>query len=402
MKNKLQQSKDNKKPKLRFPGFTGVWEEKRLREINSIIDGDRGANYPNGDDFTSEGYCLFLNAKNVTRNGFVFDNRSYISREKDNQLRNGKLERGDIVLTTRGSIGHIAFYDNDIVFDNIRINSGMVLLRCNPKNTNFDYMQFILNSYKIQNKIQKLSFGSAQPQLTVKGINNLKIGFPSLLEQQKIAEFLGSVDKWLENLQSQKKSLEEYKKGMMQKILSQQIRFKDENGKDFPDWEEKMLGEICKITTGKLDANAMKENGEYRFYTCAKEFYRIDKYAFDTEALLISGNGANVGYIHYYSGKFNAYQRTYVLDKFDVNIIFIKYFLEKNLNQRISNEKKDGNTPYIVMDTLSKMKIFYPIDKEQQKIAEFLGAVDNLINSKEQQITQSKNWKKGLMQELFV
>ena len=88
---------------------------------------------------------------------------------------------------------------------------------------------------------------------------------------------------------------------------------------------EEKLGNICNITTGKLDANAMVENGQYRFYTCAKDYYYIDKYAFDTEALLISGNGAYVGYIHYYKGKFNAYQRTYVLDQFTENIQYIKY-----------------------------------------------------------------------------
>ena len=69
------------------------------------------------------------------------------------------------------------------------------------------------------------------------------------------------------------------------------------------------------VTTGKLDANAMVSNGEYRFYTCAKEYYQIDKYSFDTDALLVSGNGANVGYVHHYKGKFNAYQRTHVMDK---------------------------------------------------------------------------------------
>ena len=82
-----------------------------------------------------------------------------------------------------------------------------------------------------------------------------------------------------------------------------QLRFKGDDGQNFPEWEDTTLGELCSITTGKLDANAMIGNGEYRFYTCAKEYYRIDNYAFDTDALLVSGNGANVGYIHHYKGK---------------------------------------------------------------------------------------------------
>jgi len=176
------------------------------------------------------------------------------------------------------------------------------------------------------------------------------------------------------------------------------LRFSEFSG----EWEEKRLGEVCKITTGKLDANAMTENGKYRFYTCAKEFFKIDNYAFDTEALLISGNGANVGYIHYYKGKFNAYQRTYVLDQFSEYIIYIKYFLEMFLKRKVNKEKKEGNTPYIVMGTLSDMKIFLPSLHEQQKIANFLSAIDSKIKLLDNKIKKMQEWKRGLMQELFV
>jgi type I restriction enzyme S subunit len=226
--------------------------------------------------------------------------------------------------------------------------------------------------------------------------------FPTLPEQTKIANFLTAVDEKLTALKQKKTLLEQYKKGVLQRIFSQEIRFKDENGNDFEDWEKKKLGEICKIKTGKLDANAMVENGEYRFYTCAKDYYNIDKYAFDTEALLISGNGANVGYIHYYKGKFNAYQRTYVLDGFDEKIIFIKYFLDKFLHERIDSEKKEGNTPYIVLSTLSEMKIKIPSFAEQTKIANFLSAIDEKIGLCSVQIEKMGVWKKGLLQGIFV
>lgn len=94
------------------------------------------------------------------------------------------------------------------------------------------------------------------------------------------------------------------------------------------EWERKLLGEVVRsVKTGKLDANAMVENGKYRFYTCAKNYYRIDEYAFEGEALLIAGNGAYLGYIHHYIGKFNAYQRTYVLQDFDTNVVFLKCLL---------------------------------------------------------------------------
>ena len=196
--------------------------------------------------------------------------------------------------------------------------------------------------------------------------------------------------------------MEQYKKGVMQQLFSGQLRFKDENGNPYPDWEEKRLGELCSTTTGKLDANAMREDGEYRFYTCAREYYQIDKYAFDTEALLVSGNGANVGYIHYYKGKFNAYQRTYVLDGFDQNIFYIKKYLEKNLYERIHVEKKDGNTPYITLSTITEMKVDLPCQPEQQKIATYLSSIDTKIEAVNNQITQTQTFKKGLLQQMFV
>jgi len=171
--------------------------------------------------------------------------------------------------------------------------------------------------------------------------------------------------------------------------------FKDE-------WKEVNLEDISEITTGKLDANAMTENGDYKFFTCAKEAYLINKYAFDTEALLVSGNGANVGYVHYYKGKFNAYQRTYVIDKFKQNIILIKYMLDIFLKARIHKEKNEGNTPYIRLDTLGKMKIKLPLAIEQKSIVNVLSAADQEISLLEKELEQQKLKKKALMQLLLT
>ena len=128
----------------------------------------------------------------------------------------------------------------------------------------------------------------------------------------------------------------------------------------------------------------------------------MNEYKFDTEALLISGNGANVGYIHYYKGKFNAYQRTYVLDKFKEDIFFIKYFLDYFLSQRISNEKKEGNTPYIVLSTLTEMSIKLPTLSEQTAIAEILATADRELQLQKDKLAQLQQQKKGLMQVLLT
>lgn len=166
-------------------------------------------------------------------------------------------------------------------------------------------------------------------------------------------------------------------------------------------WQSDVLGEQCSITTGRLDANAMIKGGKYPFFTCAREVYEIDTPAFDTEALLISGNGANVGYIHYYNGKFNAYQRTYVLDGFTQDIQFVQRNLERGLRKRIFSEVKEGNTPYIVKGTLADMPINLPTLPEQRKIAGFLGAVDERIAQVTRKKALLEDYKKGCMQQLF-
>ncbi|GAA7359965.1 hypothetical protein HpBGD130_14700 [Helicobacter pylori] len=166
-------------------------------------------------------------------------------------------------------------------------------------------------------------------------------------------------------------------------------------------WQRVRLGDICEITTGSLDANEMVHYGKYRFYTCAKEYYFIDKYAFDTEAILISGNGAYVGYVHYYKGKFNAYQRTYVLDNFSEHIIFIKYFLTMFLQSHIQTNRNEGNTPYIVMATLKDFEIPLPPLNEQNAIADILSALDNYLHALRALILKKESVKKALSFELL-
>ena len=167
------------------------------------------------------------------------------------------------------------------------------------------------------------------------------------------------------------------------------------------DWLSLKIYEVCKITTGTFDANAMSNSGKFPFFTYAKEVYRIDKYTFDAEALLVSGNGVNVGYIHYCNGKFSAYQRTYVLWDFNINIFFVKYFLEGFLKARIFKERRDGNTPYIVLDTLRKFNLYAPKLEEQSKIANFLSLIDKRIELQNKIIRDYKLLKKGIQNCFF-
>ena len=165
-----------------------------MTTVCAIIDGDRGKNYPKQDEFSDTGYCLFLNAKNVTATGFSFENRMFITKEKDNALHNGKLERGDVVLTTRGTLGNLAFYDDSVPFENVRINSGMVILRMNKSvMTEVFFMeQFKLQLQSIKGKIAS---GSAQPQLPISTMSKIRILLAPKALQEQFAAFVEQTDK---------------------------------------------------------------------------------------------------------------------------------------------------------------------------------------------------------------
>ena len=145
----------------------------------------------------------------------------------------------------------------------------------------------------------------------------------------------------------------------------------------------------------------MEKDGQYPFFTCAKEVYRINTFAFSGEALLISGNGANVGYIHYYNGRFNAYQRTYVLEQFNQDIRCIQYLLVEHLSRRIAIEKNEGNTPYIVLSTLTDMLLRLPSLPEQRKIAALLSLIDERIEVQNAIIKEQEAQKAALLRRLF-
>lgn len=396
----------NRVPKIRFKESSGEWVEKKLGEISSnIMYGMNTA----AKEFDGCNKYIRITDISESNNKFIPNPLSSPCGIIEDKFL---VNENDILFTRTGaSTGKSYLYnhnDGKIFFAGFLIRYNIL-----PENSSkFVFYQTLREKYR--NWLKIMSMRSGQPGINAEEYKEFKFKSPLLPEQEKIADFLSSVDIKIEKLERKKELWEEYKKGMMQKIFSQEIRLSpkgtpslhsqrsDGNGKEYPQWEEKKLGEICNIATGKLDANAMIENGKYRFYTCAKDFYYIDNYAFDTDALLISGNGANVGYIHHYNGKFNAYQRTYVLDQFEEKIIFIKYSLEKYLKKRIDAEKNEGNTPYIVLGTLKDMKILLPSIEEQEKIAGLLSSIDSKIEITEKELEGMKEFKKGLLQGMFV
>ncbi|WP_419641323.1 restriction endonuclease subunit S, partial [Thiolapillus sp.] len=225
-------------------------------------------------------------------------------------------------------------------------------------------------------------------------------------EQQKIAHCLSSLDEVI-GLQAKKvQALKQHKNGLMQQIFpaegetTPRLRFPE--FREAGAWEVKRLGDVCVIRTGKKDANEGHENGIYPFFTCAENHIYSNSHSFDCEAILVAGN-ANVGQTKHYRGKFEAYQRTYVLTDFsDINTQYLYSYLGGNLQNDMALQVQTSAMSYIKLPMLKNYKVPAPRNPiEQQKIAHCLSSLDEVIGLESHKLDALKNLKKGLMQQLF-
>ncbi len=171
------------------------------------------------------------------------------------------------------------------------------------------------------------------------------------------------------------------------------------------EWEEKKLGDLCKIKTGRKNVNQGNPEGKYPFFTCAATHAFSDSYSFDTEALLVAGNG-NVGQVNQYSGKFEAYQRTYVLSEFNsVTADYLFHVLDKRLSATVSKQKLGNTMPYIKIGILTNFVVPVPPPKEQEIVAVVLDRIaeetQHLTRLYERKLAALEELKKSLLQQAF-
>ncbi|WP_270345515.1 restriction endonuclease subunit S [Enterococcus thailandicus] len=209
-------------PKVRFAGFDEEWEQRKLRDSIKVMDGDRGSNYPHDSDFFENGDTLFLDTGNVTKNGFKFDSVKYITKEKDEQLRSGKLEKNDFVLTSRGTLGNVGFYDELVykLHPKLRINSAMLILRNTDKQLSYSYLHTLLKGKLISDFMRKNQVGSAQPHITKSEFLKLDLNVPCGTEEQnKVGEFFKNLDHTINLHQTKLEKLKQLKQAFLQKMF---------------------------------------------------------------------------------------------------------------------------------------------------------------------------------------
>lgn len=236
-----------------------------------IIDGDRGKNYPQRSEFTETGHCLFLSATNVTKNGFSFSECQFIDSKRDTALNKGKLQREDVVLTTRGTIGNTAYYNQAVPFDHLRINSGMVILRCDRSKMLPGYLYHFVRSPDFFSQVNGLQSGVAQPQLPIRDMRRIKLHFPDLPTQRKIAGILSAYDDLIENNLRRIKILEEMAQSLYREWFVH-FRFPGHEFAKFVDsslgqiprgWEVKKLERILELKYGKALKKEDRREGQY-------------------------------------------------------------------------------------------------------------------------------------------
>jgi type I restriction enzyme S subunit len=408
----------NHTPKLRFPGFEGEWEEKKLGELTDLIT--KGTT-PN--EFSNEG-INFIKIESFNGNFIDLNKSLYISEKIHNkELKRSILQEGDILFAIAGAtIGKVNVVTKDILPANTNQALSIVRLK---KNQNREIIFQILKSKKMQKYIlDNISVG-AQPNLNLEQMNNFSFSLPSLPEQQKIADFLSAVDEKIEKLNQKKELVEKYKKGLMQEIFSQKLRFKDENGQDFGEWEEKKLGEIVDfIKNGlSLDQNTQKIGFKVtRIETISDKTININKVGYvDTDSdiseyklevgdILFSNinSVSHIGKIAFIDKDYNLYHGMNLLNiRVSKNTNSPYFYFQllgskkiKNYFERICNQAV--NQASINQSDLKNTTLPVPSLLEQQKIADFLTCLDENIMQITNQLEKLREYKKGLLQGLMV
>ena len=334
------------------------WKNCKIEDAPiAIIDGDRGKNYPKQGDFLNIGHCLFLNASNVTKKGFDFNNCQFISEDKDEKLRKGKLFQHDIVMTTRGTLGNVAYYHEKIGYEHIRINSGMVIFRCdrNKLLPNFFYL-FICSPLFI-NQVNSLRSGVAQPQLPIKDIKTIKIKIPPLPIQQKIADILSKYDDLIENNRRRIELLERSAR-LLYKEWFVRLRFPGHEHTPIIDgipegWEKKTLGDVGFLNYGKTLKQENRISGNYPVFGSSGIIGTHNRFLVKGPGIIIGRKG-NIGSVYYANDDYYPIDTAYYINASSTSF----YLYHALVNTSFINT--DAAVPGLNRDVAHKTRLLMP------------------------------------------
>ena len=398
----------SKAPKLRFKKFSGDWEEKKLQNVSDVRDGTHDS-----PKYVTEGYP-FVTSKNLMKNGKIdFSDISYITEEDYiNINKRSKVDVGDILFGMIGTIGNPVIVEQDgFAIKNV------ALIKEKDKLLN-RYLIQVLKSSVIDRQFYKLNTGGTQKFIGLGMIRDLSILIPSIEEQEKIASFFSLIDDKI-CLQSEKvEALKDYKKGIMQNIFSRELRFKDDEGRDYPEWEEKKLGELIKIKSNRNKNSTVdlvlsvsntkgfiKQSEQFEDRVVASSDisnYKIvekNDFAFNPARI-------NVGSI----ARLKLYDKGIIspmyicfkcLDLLDYG--YLEYFLMTHSFDIQMKKKLEGSVRQTLSaEALGEIVIGLPCLDEQKKIGKFLNFINDKLEKEQEKLDSLNEYKKGLLQQMFV
>ena len=374
--------------------------QKKIKNISKIY---LGLTYT--PTYVSEG-VRFISSQNISNDFLDLSDTKFISREEyEKSTSNAKPKRGDVLFTRVGSnLGHPVIVETD---EDLCIFVSLGYVRVNKKEILNTYMKYWMNSSLFWNQVKRKAAGGAKVNLNTGWMNEFDIKIPCLEEQQKIADFLSSVDDVIATTEKEVAALEEQKKGAMQKIFSQEVRFKADDGSDYPEWEELKLEDCCNgfDNQRKPVSAAKRESGNVPYYGANGIQDYVKDYIFDGEYVLLAEDGGNFDdfatrpIAQYISGKAWVNNHAHVIQAKENSIT--KYIFYTLVHKDIRKYINGTSRSKLNQADMWMIQIPVPRLEEQQKIADFLSDFDTAIYLAKQELEQWKELKKGLLQQLF-
>ena len=390
----------NNVPNLRFKEFSGEWESVMLKDVASIVGG--------GTPSTTEerywnGKIPWFTPTEIKEEKYVYESQRTITEEGLQKSSAKLLPKGSILLTTRASLGDMA-----ISIREVSTNQGFQSIIVKDGTSN----EFI---YYLQPKIKKYCYtkasGSTFLEISKNNIEKFTFRIPNLNEQEKIASFFSLIDKKIE-LQTEKvEQLKNYKRGIMQKIFSQELRFKDENGNDFPNWKQYKVKDLFDVTRGVVIAkneisDKSNETFKYAVYssqTSNKGILGYDQtFDFDGNYLTWTTDGANAGRVFCRSGKFRCTNVCGVLVEKDNTIGYANKLVAEILNKETPKYVSYVGNPKLMNGVMAEIKLSIPSLEEQIKIDKLINQLDIKIENEQMKLSLLVDYKKGLLQQMFI
>ena len=402
-------------PKLRFKEFDGDWKIKKLGNSFNLISG-----YAFPSSASVDKGAKWLKIADVGIQEMTPSSLSYLPHEFLEKYPQFIVSKDDYVIAlTRPILNKkLKIAKVGSSYDGALLNQRVAKIQTNENDLGFIYS--LLQKSKTVEELENSISGTDPPNLSLNDVKDIRLGFPSIEEQTKIATFLSAVDEKISQLTQKHQLLSQYKQGMMQKLFSQQICFKADDGSEFGEWEEIKLTDFLKFTPRPIE----KPNTNYHALGVRSHFKGLFN-KFDSEPNKISmdtlyrvkRNDVVVNITFAWEGAMAIAEKehdeglvshrfpTYLCDDSKINLHFFKYrFIQKDFLSALQLCSPGGAGRNRVLNKSAFLEISFskPTLEEQTKIANFLSSIDQKIVVVAQQIEQAKQWKKGLLQQMFV